>query len=213
MTSGGASRYAPLTVAVQRIFLPGRLEVAPLIHAHLGIEAAVSTPWLDGRRQAPPVAYQKLYAVDTELSDNGYSMRPFGAYVRADLQVCRNMFLETGLSPELFVPTEVGRSNDYNLRWHVSFGGNFACSGDPTSWLRPLGYAVEVRGRSRLDAGPPQRRALDSLSLQYHLWDRLVINVFASRATGASADGYYAFGARLQVGAFPRFETPNGDDE
>jgi hypothetical protein len=201
-THEGSNRQGPLTIAVQRFFDAAPLAVAPLIHLHAGIESAIATPWLDDRRSAPPAAYQRMYAVDTELAHNGYSVRPLGVYVRADALFCHNLFLETGLSPELFVPTTDGGSREYDLRWHASFGFNFACPGDPLSPLRPLAISFEVRGRGRLYAadGPPDHHALDSVALQYHLGKRLVIDVFGSRATGVPLDRYFTMGVRIQVG-------------
>lgn len=202
MMHGGTTREGPLTIALQRFFEPDTLNIATLIHVHAGLEATFATPWLDDRRAPAPIAYRKLYAVETELSHNGYSARPFGAYLRADLLLCRNIFVETGISPELFVPTENERTREYGLRWHFALGFNFACSADPESWLRPLAFSFEVRGRGRLDSedGSPHHDALDSIALQYHLRSPFVINVFGSRATGVALDQYYAVGVRLQVG-------------
>jgi hypothetical protein len=210
MMHDGSTREAPLTVAVQRFLVARPLEAAPLIHLHLGIESAVATPWLGDRKSAPPMAYQKLYAVDTELAHNGYSIRPAGLYVRGDVFFCRNLFLEAGFAPELFLPTEgVDRPAEYDLRWHASFGWNFACASDPVSWRRPLAVSFEVRGRSVLSVNDdPQRRALDSVAVQYHLGKSWVINVFGSRATGVPLSQYYAAGVRLQVGLGERTETP-----
>jgi hypothetical protein len=210
MMHDGSTREAPLTVAVQRFLVAKPLEAAPLLHLHLGIESAFATPWLGDRKSAPPMAYQKLYAVDTELAHNGYSVRPLGLYVRGDVFFCRNIFLEAGIAPELFLPTEGGdRPNEYDLRWHASFGWNFACSSDPVSWRRPLAVSFEVRGRSVLSVNDdPQRRALDSVAVQYHLGESWVINVFGSRATGVPLSQYYAAGVRLQVGLGERTEKP-----
>lgn len=202
MMGDGASREAPLTIAVQRFLVAKPFEALPLLHLHLGLETSFATPWLGDRKSAPPIAYRKLYGVDTELAHNGYSVRPLGAYVRGDLFFCRNLFLEAGLAPELFLPTEGGdRPNEYDLRWHVSFGWNFACSSDPVSWRRPLAVSFEVRGRSVLSVNDdPERRALDSVALQYHLGKQWVINVFGSRATGVPLSQYFAAGVRLQFG-------------
>lgn len=202
----GTTRGGPLTIALQRFFEPNTLNIATLVHLHVGLEATFATPWFDDRKAMAPVAFQKLYAVETELAHNGYSIQPAGAYLRADLLLCRNIFLEAGLSPEVFVPTENEQSREYGLRWHVAAGFNLACGADPESRLRPLGISFEVRGRGRLDSldGSPHHNALNSIMLQYHLGSRFVINAFASRATGVSLDQYFVAGVRLQLGIFER---------
>jgi hypothetical protein len=201
VSRAGEDRAGPLTVSVQRYFAAEPLAVAPLVHLHAGIEGVVATPWLDDRRAPPPVALQTMYAVDRELAGNGYSVRPLGLYVRADALVCRNLFIEAGLSPEWFVPTD-GGSSEVDLRWHVSLGLNIACWSDPVSWLRPFAAAFEVRGRGRLYSAddPPDHHALDSLVVQYHAGRRWVIDVFGSRATGVPLDRNFALGVRVQLG-------------
>lgn len=198
----GPAREGPLVIAAQRFFQPETLNIETLIHLHVGLEATIATPWLDDRRVMPPAAFRKLYAVETELSHNGYSIQPLGGYLRADLLLCRNLFAELGISPEAFIPTEHEATNEYGVRWHAAVGFNLACSSDPDSGWRPLAISFEVKGRGRLDSkdGAPRDDALDSIALQYHFGSSLVVNAFGSRATGVPLDQYFMFGVRLQIG-------------
>jgi hypothetical protein len=198
----GGVRAGPLTFAAQRVFEPESVNVPDLLHLHAGLELAFATPWLSGRRLRPPVAYQRMYAVETELSHNGYSLRPIGAYLRADLFVCRSFFVEGGLSPEAFWPTDSERFRELGVRWHFSTGLNLACSVDPDALLRRIAVAYEVRGRFRLDSadGSPHDDGLQSVSVQYHWGTRYVVSVFGSRANGVPLDQYFALSLRLQVG-------------
>jgi hypothetical protein len=201
LTQDGSHRAAPLTLALHRYLIAEPFELAPLVHIHAGITATLSTPWLGGRSEAPPVAMTALHAVDTELSDNGFSIRP-GGYVRADLVLCRNKYLEAGIEPELFVPTRDDRATSYLLRYHVAIGTSLRCSNDPLSVLRPLTLAYELRARARLyaDDVDGNHRTLHALALQYGFPRGIVVAASVAHGLGDAAAGYTSVGITLQFG-------------
>lgn len=119
--AGGAAPVGgPLTGAVQRYFPIAPLAISPLLYAHAGVEAAISTPWLSGRFVTPVRTIQVVDGVDSELAGNGWSLRPVAAYFRGDFLACRSASAEVGIEPEAFVPA-VG-ANEYGTRFHVTGG-------------------------------------------------------------------------------------------
>jgi hypothetical protein len=155
VSSSGGWQQGPLTVGLQRYFAIDAIAISPLLFAHLGVEAALSTPWMSGRYAVPPAAVRVVDAVDTELAQNGWSLRPVSAYVRGDFLACRAAYVEAGVTPEAFVPT-IG-PNEYDLRFRVAAGWSFGCATSVASH-RPK-ISLEYRGRVRLHA--------DSASVAY----------------------------------------------
>jgi hypothetical protein len=211
LSSTAETDVGPLTVGLQHLFLLGSLSVAPLLDVHLGIEAAVSTPWLSGRTFVPPPALRAMNAVDTELSENGWSLRPLGTYLRGDLLACRNVYAEAGASPEVFVPTLHGQPNELDLRWHAGVGFSFACKHSADSFFHHLVAAFEFRGRARLYAGDeaPSHHATTSAALQLDegpvtIGAFLIVDTANPTADWSSLEK--TVGVRLQVGIGQRTE-------
>src|SRR6185436_15819802 len=143
------SNGGPMTFALQRYFSVSRLAIGQLAFAHAGVEAALATPWFSGRDVTPIRAIQILDGPDTELSDSGWSIRPFSTYFRADFLACRSESLELGLAPEAFVP--IGRVNEYGTRFHIAAGFSLGCHGNMSPYAPKI--TLEYRGRVRMYAG------------------------------------------------------------
>jgi hypothetical protein len=187
----------PLTLGVQRYFPIDHVAFLPLAYAHFGVETVVSTPWLSGRHVIPPTAVRIVDAVDTELAQNGWSLRPVSGYVRADFLACRALFGELGAAPELFVP--VSGPDEYDARLHVALGWSFGCI-DRVAPRRPK-LTVEYRVRLRLHAGDMPILYRDSLGvgLQFD-FGPLVVQVLASTDLADQPLSYGMLGVRLQFG-------------
>jgi hypothetical protein len=140
-TAGG-----PLTVALQRYVVIAPLAIAPLVHVHAGLEAAVSTPWLDDHGAPPRRGLQIADGVETELAQNGWSVRPFSPYLRGDFSVCRALHAELGLAPEVFVLP--GGETEYDVRFHGELGFSLTCS--RTGIGRHVAFSAAYAGRARL---------------------------------------------------------------
>lgn len=191
-------RAAPFTFALQHYWVLEPLNAAPLLGIHFGVEGAISTPWLSDRRAAPPAALTSL-GIDTELANNGWSVRPSG-YARMDFLGCRNEYVEVGAGPELFVPTTVGAPNLVAIRYRIALGADFGCDHKNLSQVARPGLMLEYRGRGivyRGDASP----SYDDL-----------LNVAVQWVVGPCTLGFtygfdpllttdrYVLGARLQLG-------------
>lgn len=187
----------PLTVGMQRYFPIDHVAFLPLAYAHFGVETVVSTPWLSGRHVIPPTAVRIVDAVDTELAQNGWSLRPVSGYVRADFLACRSFFAELGAAPELFVPAS--GPDEYDARFHGAFGWSFGCANRVASHRPKL--SVEYRGRVRLHAGDLPIRYRDSLGvgLQFDCGP-LVVQFLASTDLIEQPLSYGMLGVRLQLG-------------
>lgn len=186
----------PLTFALQRYLPISRLAIDPLVFAHVGIEAALSTPWLSGREVVPVAAVQILDGPDTELADNGWSIRPASAYLRADFLACRSESVELGLEPEAFVPLD--RRNEYGVRFHVAAGFSLGCQGNMSPYAPKI--TLEYRGRVRMYAGDDGVDYRDNLGMGV----QLDLGPFMLQAFYRADPGRFgraaAFGLRLQVG-------------
>jgi hypothetical protein len=195
--SDGDTQAGPLTIAVQRYIPVNPIAISPLVFAHVGIEAALSTPWLAGRFAVPPAAVQVLHAVDTELAQNGWSPRPVSPYLRADFLACRSLYAELGAAPELFVPA-VG-PNEYDLRFHAALGLSFGC-GARAAAHRPM-LSLEYRGRVRLhaDDAPVAYRDSAGLGLQVDLGP-LIIQPLVTTVLAHDSLDVWMVGLRLQLG-------------
>lgn len=205
-TPSGSSTSAagPLTFALQRYAPFPVLNIIPLVHLHVGVETAVATPWLSDRYLVPPAALQTIAGVDTELADNGWSLRPLSPYIRADFTACRDLYFELGAAPELFIPT--GRDLQYDLRYHVASGASLACQHPGgRSLLRHLALTGEYRGRLQLYAGslPFEYRDALAIALQVDIPTKVVdltFQAFGEDAPYLSWWAYRAAGVRLQIG-------------
>ncbi|HEX3476943.1 MAG TPA: hypothetical protein VHT91_18090 [Kofleriaceae bacterium] len=187
----------PLTVGMQRYFPIDHVAFLPLAYAHFGVETVVSTPWLSGRHVIPPTAVRIVDAVDTELAQNGWSLRPVSGYVRADFLACRSFFGELGAAPELFVPAS--GPDEYDARFHVAFGWSFGCV-DRIVPRRPK-LSVEYRGRVRLHADDLPIRYRDSLGVGLQVdFGPLVVQILASTDLVEQPLSYGMLGVRLQLG-------------
>jgi len=187
----------PLTVGVQRYFRIDHVSFLPLAYAHFGVETVVSTPWLSGRHVTPPTAVHIVDAVDTELAQNGWSLRPVSGYVRADFLACRSFFGEAGVAPELFIPTS--GANEYDARIHAAIGWSFGCESRVVR--SPPKFSLEYRVRLRMYAGDSGVAYHDSLGfgLQFD-GGGLVVQVLASTDVSDHWLSYGMLGLRLQFG-------------
>jgi hypothetical protein len=172
---GSGTLVAPLTFAAQRISVHDTLSVVPLIHLQTGIELAFSTPWLSGRLLDPSMTAAAVYSADTELVDNGWSIRPASWHVRTDALVCRSIYAELGVGPELFRSTaHPERSLDYGVRWHAGFGFSLACRAFTRSFLDDLTVVLQYSARALLynhDAAPSYDDRLQlALQLKRDRW-------------------------------------------
>jgi hypothetical protein len=194
---GGAEVGGPLTVALQRYLPIAPLAISPMLYAHVGIEAAISTPWLSGRFSTPVQAIQVLDGVDTELARNGWSLRPASAYLRGDFLACRSASAELGIEPEAFVPT-VG-ANEYGARFHAAGGLSLGCEGNMSPYAPKL--VLEYRGRVMMYAAGEAPSFRDSLgaAVQVDL-DWLVLQMFYRSDLGTAMLHYGAVGLRVQIG-------------
>jgi hypothetical protein len=205
-TPSGSSTSAagPMTFALQHYSPFPILNIIPLVHLHVGIETAVATHWLSARYLVPPAALRTIAGVDTELANNGWSLRPFSPYLRADFTACRDLYFELGVAPELFIPTD--HSAEYDLRYHVAGGASLACQHPGgRSRLRHVALTGEYRGRLQLYAGslPFEYRDSLAIALQVDVPTKVVnltFQVFAEDAPSLSWWTYRAAGVRLQVG-------------
>jgi hypothetical protein len=187
----------PLTLGMQRYFPIDHISFLPLAYAHFGVETVVSTPWLSGRRVIPPTAVRIVDAVDTELAQNGWSLRPVSGYIRADFLACRSFFADLGAAPELFVPAS--GPNEYEARFHVAFGWSFGCV-DRVVPRRPK-LSVEYRGRVRLHVNDLPIWYRDSLGIGLQVdFGPLVAQVLASTDLIEQPLSYGMLGVRLQLG-------------
>lgn len=181
----------PLTFALQRFFPIDMVALDSLADAHVGVEAALSTPWVSGRHEVPPEPLRIVNGVDTELAQNGWSLRPASTTLRADFLACRALFVDVGAAPELFVPITGPR--EYDLRYHGAFGWAFGCG---TCSTRCPKLTVEYFGRARLyaddapvaswstlglglqvDAGPFSFQLLAATQLGHHIFDPVLISL------------------------------------
>jgi hypothetical protein len=197
-SASGGFQQGPLTVGLQRYFAFDAVAISPLLFAHLGVEIAASTPWLSGRFAIPPTAVRVVDAVDTEIAQNGWSLRPFSAYARADFLACGSRYLELGAAPELFVPT-VGQ-NEYDLRFHIATGWSWGCA-KGAKGLRPK-LSFEYRGRVRMHQDQAPVAYWDSLGLgvEFDLGS-FVIQPLASTVLAEHAFSYGMLGVRFQLGS------------
>ena len=199
---------APLTVGFQRYFPVAPVAIGPLVFAHFGVETVVSTPWLSGHHEVPPIPLRMVNAVDTELSENGWSLRPLSAYVRGDFLACRSFYAEVGAAPELFVPA--AGDDEYYLRYHAALGWSWGCATrvNPT----PPKVSMEYRGRFLLHAGDRSHAYDDAVGIGVQMeFGPLVVQPFASTNPGVRTPHYWALGLRLQIGfakAPPRRSWP-----
>jgi hypothetical protein len=138
----------PLTVGLQRYFDVDAVVLTTAADAHIGIEAAFSTPWLSGQHTLPPAPVRIGHGVDTELTQSGWSLRPVSAYFRGDFLACRSFFLDVGAAPEWFAPTT--GANEFDLRFHVATGWSFGCTAKAAGYYPK--FTAEYRGRTRLHA-------------------------------------------------------------
>ncbi|HSR97852.1 MAG TPA: hypothetical protein VLM79_12415 [Kofleriaceae bacterium] len=193
----GAATGGPMTVALQRYFPISPLAISPLLYAHFGLEAALSTPWLSGRFLSPHPTIQVLDGVDTELASDGWSLRPASVYFRGDFLACRSLSGELGLEPEAFVPAST--ANEYGTRFHVALGWSWGCHGNMSP--RAPKIAFEYRGRVTMYAGAQSPSYRDSLgvALQVDL-DWFVAQLFYRSDPGRALAHDAAFGLRLQIG-------------
>lgn len=195
--SSAGVQQGPLTIGLQRYFPFEPVSITPLAYAHLGVEAVISSPWLSDRHATPPPAVRIVNGVDTELAQNGWSLRPVSAYLRADFLACRSAFADLGAAPEAFVPTT--GATEYDVRFHVAWGWSFGCA-DRVAARRPK-VSFEYRGRARLHAGdaPPDYRDSLGLGLQYDLGG-FVVQALGSTDPGQHMLDYWMLGLRLQFG-------------
>ena len=191
-------QYGPLTVGVQRYFPVEHVSFLPLAYAHFGVEAVASTPWLSGRFVSPPKAVRIVDGVDTELAQNGWSLRPLSAYVRADFLACQSVFGELGVAPELFVPSS--GNTEYDLRFHVALGRSFGCAGRATNH-RPK-VSLEYKGRIHLPVAGVATEYKNALGIgvQYELHG-VALQVLASAAPHDHMRDYWMLGLRVRFGS------------
>jgi hypothetical protein len=193
----GAAIGGPMTIAVQRYFPVAPLAISPLLYAHVGLEAALSTPWLSGRFVAPHPTIRVLDGVDTELASDGWSIRPAAAYFRGDFLACRSVSGEIGLEPEAFVPA-MG-DNEYGTRFHAALGWSWGCHGNMSP--RAPKIAFEYRGRVTMYAADQSASYRDSLGVAVQIdLDRVTMQLFYRSDPGRALVHDAAFGLRLQVG-------------
>jgi hypothetical protein len=186
-----------MTLALQRYFPISPLAISPLLYAHFGVEAALSTPWLSGRFVAPHPTIQVLDGVDTELASDGWSLRPASVYFRGDFLACRSASGELGLEPEAFVPATGAR--EYGTRFHAAVGWSWGCHGNLSPHAPKI--AFEYRGRVTMYAGAQSPSYRDSLgvALQVDLaW--FMVQAFYRSDLGSAMAHDWAAGLRLQVG-------------
>jgi hypothetical protein len=189
--------WAPLTVGFQDNVPIVPIAMMPLLYAHFGVETVVSTPWLSGQNEMPPRPLRNVNAVDTELSENGWSLRPVSAYLRADFLACRSFYAELGAAPELFVPN-VG-DDEYYLRYHAAVGWSFGCDNRVEAY--PPKVSIEYRGRFLLHAGERPQAYDDAVGLGIQFdWGPVVFQPFATTNPGVNTPQYWEVGLRLQVG-------------
>lgn len=194
----GSATGGPMTLAVQRYFPVAPLAISPLLYAHVGIEAALSTPWLSGRGVSPHPTLQVLDGVDTELASNGWSLRPVSSYFRGDFLACRSASAEIGIEPEAFVPGT--GPNEYGARFHLAAGWSFGCHGNMSPYAPKI--ALEYRGRVTMYAGEQSSSYRDSLGVALQLdlsW--FAVQLFYRSDPGTAMAHYGAIGLRLQIGS------------
>jgi hypothetical protein len=191
----------PMTIGVHRYWPIAPLELAPLLHIHTGLSFTVATPWLSGRMETSPAVLQVTNGVNTELRDNGWSLRPLELYGRFDFLACRAIHVEAGGSPEAFVATAGSQPTSYNLRGRFEVGVSLGCPHTAHSVLAPLGVMLEYHGRTRLYQAGAAVAYYDEIAagLQYNL-GRLLIGAFYSTSPSESMFQYNAVTARVQVG-------------
>lgn len=196
--AGAEKRHGgPMTFALQRYFPISRLAIDPLVYAHVGVEGALSTPWLSGSDVAPIAPIQILDGPDTELADNGWSVRPFSVYLRGDFLACRSESAELGLEPEAFVP--VGdRPSELGTRFHAALGFSLGCHGNMSPYAPKI--VVEYRGRVRMYAAdlPVDYRDNLAAGVQLDLGPLMLQVVY--KADPGRFGRAAAFGIRLQLG-------------
>jgi len=193
----GSWSVSPLTLAVQRYLPIAPLQLSPLLELHAGLEAAISTPWLDG---SPPAAVRVVSGVDTELDRTGWSVRPLAAYVRADFLVCRSLYGEVGIAPEIFVPN--GQGAEYDVRYRAAIGASFACRHRADSLFHHLGLVAEYRGRGLLySAGSaPDYAQGAGVALQWYAsW--FTAQFYYAFDPGPTMAHYGMLGLRIQIGS------------
>jgi hypothetical protein len=186
---GRGTSFAPLTLGAQRISVYDTLSAAPLIHLQTGIELAISTPWLSDRRLDPGETGAAVHSADTELVDNGWSLRPLSWHVRADALACRSIYVEVGVGPELFRSTaHPERGADYGLRWHTGGGVSLACPALTRRFLDDLTVVVQYSARALLynrdDGAAYADRLLFALQLQRGRWALAALTSVDARILG-----------------------------
>jgi hypothetical protein len=193
----------PLTIGLQRYSPLEPLAINPLVHAHLGIEAQLATPWLSDDTTVPPRALSIVDSADTELSRSGWSLRPVSMYVRGDFLACRSWYVELGLAPEMFVPT--GQSAEYDVRFHGALGRSFACLHQGDSLGHHLAFQVEYRGRGRLYSPAGAADYHDGLAVALQVDSgRFLAQLIVEADPGRQMDDAIAVGLRIQIGLFGR---------
>jgi hypothetical protein len=138
-----------------------------------------------------------VHGADTELAQNGWSLRPASVYGRADFLACRSLYVQAGAAPELFVPA-VG-PNEYDLRYHGALGFSLKCTtGAADHWPK---VSLEYLGRARLHAKDAPVTAWNQVGvgLQFDL-GAFVIQALATTDPGEHRFNPWMLGLRLQGG-------------
>jgi hypothetical protein len=187
----------PMTIALQRYFPLAPLAISPLAYAHVGIEAALSTPWLSGRSVTPHRTIQILDGVDTELASDGWSIRPVSTYLRADFLACRSESVDLGIEPEAFVPAT--GPNEYGARFHVAGGWSFGCHGNMSPYAPKI--ALEYRGRVTMYAGDRSPSYHQSTGVAVQIDYKGFVGQLFYRSDPGELLHYGTIGVRLQIGS------------
>jgi len=193
----------PMSFGVQRHFPIAPFWLESLATIQAGVEAVVSTPWLSGRRVIPMGALQGSNGVDTELAQNGWSLRPVSTYIRIDYFAGRSFYLELGGAPELFVPA-LGPT-EYDLRFHGAVGLALSRTGQVTSWSNWFKLCLEYVGRVRLYAADEPVAYWNSLGAALQLYQNawFLVGVLATTDLGLGSYDHMFYGLRMQF-SWPR---------
>jgi hypothetical protein len=193
--------FGPLTFALQRYIPIEPLAIAPLVHAHYGLEIAAATPWLSDRRTLPAEPIRTAMAVDTELASNGWSLRPLSAYVRIDALICRSIYFELGAGPEVFVPTIPATDTEYGVRYRAALGASFACTHRRASAWHDVAALLEYRGRVKLYADDAYPDAFGALAFEVQGRIPGLRMLLLGLSVSTDFQDFVTLGARLQLGA------------
>jgi hypothetical protein len=138
----------PLTLAGQRFWSFNLAGAIPLVVLQSGIESAISTPWLRLGDASLPPGVRATHAADSELVETGWSARPLGVHLRADLLACRSIHAEVGVAAELFKSTaELQRATAVAARWHAATGFSLACVHRRNRLINDVTVSVQWRAR------------------------------------------------------------------